>query len=91
MLWNHRSRKTLAAPFGKDRYFQIACGVTFLLGDNSGLLYSSDGGAKWRMLGNPPGKDQPRYNTMVVLPGDNPTFLLSIMDEGRAWRFGLTP
>ncbi len=30
-------------------------GVVYVAADNAGLLYSSDGGGKWRALGNPPG------------------------------------
>jgi len=56
-------------------------GVVYLLGDNSGVLYSGDGGAKWRMLGIPSGLNQPRFSSMAVFFGEKPVILTSVMDS----------
>ena len=56
-------------------------GVVYLLGDNSGVLYSGDGGIKWRLLGIPAGLSQPRFSSMAVIFGEKPVILVSVEDS----------
>ncbi|MBE3145340.1 MAG: hypothetical protein IMZ61_15685 [Planctomycetes bacterium] len=63
-------------------------GVVYLLGDNSGVLYSGDGGAKWHVLGNPTGLNQPPYIFMAVIFGEKPVIFTSgIFGDAGVFRF----
>jgi hypothetical protein len=88
--WTNLKDRLILQQYGEPREIRSIqidpiTGMIYLLGDNSGLLYSQDGGEKWRMLGNPPDTNQPRFNTMAISVADNPVFFLALMDEGGVW------
>ncbi len=66
-------------------------GLVYLLADYSGVLYSGDGGNKWRMLGIPGALDQPRFISMGIAFSDKPVIILTCMDDKGVWRFSATP
>lgn len=88
--WLNLKDRLVLQQYGEPREIRSiqidpSTGMIYLLGDNSGLLYSQDGGEKWRLLGNPPGTNQPRFNTMAIRFEDNPIFFMALMDEGGVW------
>jgi photosystem II stability/assembly factor-like uncharacterized protein len=90
--WTNLKDRLALRQYGEPRQIRSiqidpTNGIIYVLGDNSGLLYSGNGGDKWRMLGNPPGTEQPRFTSLAIAFSDNPTFFVSIMDSGGVWRF----
>jgi len=90
--WVNLKDRLVLREYGEPRqirslHIDPATGLVYLLGDNAGLLYSGDGGEKWRLLGIPPSTDQPRFTAMAISYGETPTFFLAVMDEGGAWRW----
>lgn len=58
----------------------------YLLHERVGVLLSTDGGAKWRLLGSPPEAEHPMFTAMAVVFHPAPLVLVGIRDEG-AWRY----
>jgi photosystem II stability/assembly factor-like uncharacterized protein len=93
--WTDLTPQLKLREFGEPRQirsiqFDSTTGTVYLLGDNSGVLYSANAGAKWRLIGNPPGADQPQLSSMAIIPGEKPAIFVSIMgvDTAGGWRFG---
>jgi photosystem II stability/assembly factor-like uncharacterized protein len=91
--WTNLKDKLALRQYGEPREIrQIEVdpltGVVYMMGDNSGLLYSLDAGAKWKLVGIPPGANQPQLPALAVLPGENPVFYMSVENQGGVWRYG---
>ena len=65
-------------------------GLLALVASNAGLLYSSDGGNKWRVVGIPPETNQPQFTCMAVIYGESPVFMVAIpgVTTAGGWRYG---
>jgi hypothetical protein len=61
--------------------------IVYLLSDSLGLAYTLDGGIEWKLLGNPPGQDQPMYTAATISFGLQPVLVACISGEG-CWRYG---
>jgi photosystem II stability/assembly factor-like uncharacterized protein len=88
--WNEITDKL---PIG-DSYHQRVAAITvdrdepervYILHERNGVLFSSDGGEKWRLLGSPSEPEYPMFTAMSVSFGPKPIVLVGIRDEG-GWR-----
>jgi photosystem II stability/assembly factor-like uncharacterized protein len=66
-------------------------GLVYVLTDYAGVLYSGDGGSKWRMLGIPAALNQPRFAAMAIAMTEKPVIILACQDEKGTWRFSAAP
>jgi len=58
----------------------------FLLGDNSALMFSGDGGQKWQLLGKPGDDTQPYFSVVKVFLAPQ---LVAVADRANKppWRY----
>ncbi len=91
--WTNLKDKLALRQYGEPREIRSILvdpltGVVYVLGDNSGLLYSLDAGNKFKLIGIPPGTEQPQLPALAVIPGESPAFFISVENQGGAWRYG---
>ena len=60
----------------------------YLLHERAGVLVSTDGGAKWRLLGKPAETEYPMFTAMAIAFAPQPVIVAGIRDEG-GWRYAV--
>ncbi len=64
--------------------------MLYVAADSAGVVYSSDGGGKWRPLSNPSGLNQPQWTSFSMAFGEKPVIYFATENAG-VWRFGPNP
>ena len=95
LTWTNLTEKLKVTQYGDPRKIHSIqidpiTGIIFLAADNSGVLYSSDGGGKWRALGNPSSLNQPYWTDFSMTFGEKPVMFFATEDKGM-WRFAPNP
>ena len=89
--WANLTEKLKIIRYGEPRNIRSiqvdpSTGILYVAADNSGLLYSSDGGGKWRSLSNPSSLDQPTWTGFAMTFGEKPVMFFATDGSG-VWRF----
>jgi photosystem II stability/assembly factor-like uncharacterized protein len=61
-------------------------GALYVLCDNTGMLFSNDGGEHWSVLGKPADLDQPHFVGAAIAFTPQPVVVVSVEDAG-SWRW----